>query len=296
MSSTGLAIEVEHGQQHDLSGPTRWQLLFLFALVALLYHDIALRMAHQWWVDPNFSHGIFVPFFTAFVVFQRRRELAQIPVRPSWLGLPVILSGLAACVVGVLGSENFISRSSLVLLLGGLVIFFWGWQYLRALLFPWLFLLLMVPIPNIVFNQITLPLQFLASKLAAATLTTVGVPVLREGNILNLPRMPLEVVEACSGIRSLMSLGAMAIIYGYFLEPKFWRRLLLALFSVPIAVGANAFRIVGTGLTVQYWDPEKAQGFFHEFSGWVIFVSSLVMVVALHRLLSAVRPHKVEHT
>lgn len=285
MSSTPVAVEIEPRQQHSLSSPSRWQLLVLGGLVILLYHSIAARMAHQWRVDPNFSHGIFVPFFAAFVVYQRRKQLASIVVRPSWLGLPVVVAGLGACVVGVLGSENFISRSSLVLLLGGLVIFLWGWECLRALLFPWLFLLLMVPIPNIVFNQITLPLQFLASRLAAGILAGIGVPVLREGNILNLPSMPLEVVEACSGIRSLMSLGALAIIYGYFMDTKAWRRVFLALSAAPIAVAANALRIVGTGLTVQYWDPDKGQGFFHEFSGWVIFIVSLVMLWVVHRLL-----------
>jgi exosortase len=143
----------------------------------------------------------------------------------------------------------------------------------------------MVPIPAIIFNQITFPLQLLASKLASAALPLFGVPVLREGNIIELPAMPLEVAEACSGIRSLLSLGTLAIIYGYFLETKISRRTLLALAAVPIAVAANAFRIVGTGLLVQYWDPDKALGFFHEFSGWVIFVVSLLLLLLFQRLM-----------
>jgi len=143
----------------------------------------------------------------------------------------------------------------------------------------------MIPIPAIVFSQITFPLQILASKLAGGTLPFCGVPVLREGNVINLPAMPLEVAEACSGIRSLMSLATLAIIYAYLLEKRTGVRILLAAASLPIAVAANALRIVGTGLIVQYWDPDKAEGFFHAFSGLLIFLVSLLMLVALHPAL-----------
>jgi len=190
---------------------------------------------------------------------------------------------MCVLLVGVFGAELFLSRTSLLLLIAGLISFFMGWQMLRALLFPLLFLLLMVPIPAIIFNQVTFPLQILASKLSAWLLPLLGVPVFREGNVINLPAMPLEVAEACSGIRSLLSLLTLAIMYGYLLEKRIFIRLVLALAAIPIAVAANALRIVGTGLLVQYWDPEKAEGFFHAFSGWLIFVVSLLMLFALHR-------------
>src|SRR5438034_7526235 len=143
----------------------------------------------------------------------------------------------------------------------------------------------MIPTPAIIFNQITFPLQLLASKVAATVLPLLGVPVLREGNVINLPAMALEVAEACSGIRSLLSLATLAIIYGYLMEPRISIRVILALASLPIAIAANSLRIVGTGLLVQYWDPQKAEGFFHAFYGWLIFVVSLAMLFALHRLL-----------
>jgi exosortase len=185
-------------------------------------------------------------------------------------------------IVGVLGAELFLSRSSLVFLLAGLVVYFLGWSYFRATIFPWAFLFLMIPIPTIIFNQIAFPLQLLASRLASALLELTGVPVLREGNVIQLPAMPLEVAEACSGIRSLMSLLALAVIYGYFLEPKIYRRVLLVLATVPIAVVANSLRVVGTGLMVHWWNPEKASGFFHTFSGWMIFVLSLLLLFSIH--------------
>ncbi len=143
----------------------------------------------------------------------------------------------------------------------------------------------MVPIPAIVFSQITFPLQIFASKLAAWSLPVFGVPVFREGNVINLPAMPLEVAQACSGIRSLLSLTTLAIMYGYLMEKRVFIRVMLALASIPIAVAANGLRIVGTGLLVQYWDPDKAEGFFHAFSGWLIFVVSLLMLFAFHQSL-----------
>jgi exosortase len=191
-----------------------------------------------------------------------------------------------------MGAELFLSRISLLVVLAGLIVLFLGWSFFRALLFPWAFLLLMIPIPAIVFNQVTFPLQLLASKVASTALPWMGVPVLREGNVINLPAMALEVADACSGIRSLMSLATLAIIYGYLMERKIVVRVLLALSSVPIAVAANSLRVVGTGLLVQYWDPDKAQGFFHEFQGWLMFVSSLFLLFVLHRILQALWPEK----
>src|SRR5579884_3999132 len=160
-----------------------------------------------------------------------------------------------------------------------------GWRFFKAVLFPWLFLFLMIPPPTLIMNMVTLPLQFLASDLATWFLQALGVPVLQNGNVIQLSNMSLEVVEACSGIRSLISLGTLAIVYGYLLETDNVIRVLLAIAAVPIAVLANGLRIMGTGLTGLYWDPAKAQGFFHEFSGWVIFVLSLITLFIVHTVL-----------
>jgi exosortase len=164
---------------------------------------------------------------------------------------------LAVLVIGQTGAELFLARFSLLLLLSGLIVLFLGGNYLRTLLFPLAFLGLMIPIPTIVFNQITFPLQLLAARVSAGVLPWLGVPVLREGNVIILPAMALEVAEACSGIRSLMSLATLAIIYGYLMDRSIAVRVLLALAAVPIAVVANGSRIVGTGLLVQYWDPRN---------------------------------------
>jgi exosortase len=195
----------------------------------------------------------------------------------------MVVFGLIILIFGVYGADLFTSRISFVFLLTGLVWTFFGGLILRKVLFPILVLLLAIPFPAIVFNQITFPLQLLASHLASMILPLLGVPVLQEGNVIELPVMKLEVAEACSGIRSLMSLFTLAVFYGYFLERTPRRRIILALASIPIAVAANVARIVGTGLCVQYWDPVKALGFFHEFSGWVMFVISLGCLYLVHR-------------
>ena len=259
-----------------------WQWLVIVAVTGYLYYDVILKLIHDWYTEPDFSHGFLVPLFSGYIVWISKDKLAALPVKPSILGLIGILGGLSGLIVGTLGSELFVARTSLLILIAGYVVFFLGWKYFRAVLFPWLFLFLMVPIPAILFNQITFPLQLLASQLASFLLPIFGVPVLREGNVIQLPAMPLEVAEACSGIRSLMSLTTLAIVYGFFLETKVWPRVWLALSAIPIAVAANALRIVGTGLMVQLWDPEKALGFFHEFSGWVIFIVSLALLFGVH--------------
>lgn len=264
----------------------RWQGPIVGIFLIFLYYRILSKLVLDWGTDANFSHGFLVPIFSIFLVWKLRHRLQTLAPRPSIFGLVGIALGLMTLIVGVLGAELFLSRLSLLLVLAGLIVFFFGWNHFRVVLFPWAFLILMIPVPAIIFNQITFPLQIFASKIASLTLPWFGVPVLREGNVINLPSMPLEVAEACSGIRSLMSLTTLAIVYGYFLEDRIFRRVVLALCAVPIAVMANGFRIIGTGLCVQYWGADKAEGFFHGFSGWLIFMVSIGLLIAVQKLIA----------
>lgn len=263
-------------------------LALILLLLAAVYYQVLIKLVTDWWNLPDFSHGFLVPLFSAYLVWERRKVLRQIEVSPSWSGIAVMALGIVVLLMGVYGSELFLSRISLLIVMAGLVVTLGGWQWMKELRFPLLALILAIPIPAILFSQITFPLQILASKLASGLLPLFGVPVLREGNVIELPVMNLEVAEACSGIRSLMSLFTLAVFYGYFMEKSTWRRVLLALASIPIAIAANAVRILGTGLCVQYWDPVKATGFFHEFSGWVIFLVSLTCLYLLHRAMSLI--------
>jgi exosortase len=267
-----------------------WQTLSLGVLTLWLYFPTLVHLINQWANDRDFSHGFFVPLFSGYVLWQERDRLAVIPRRPSWIGAMLLLFGLVLLIIGQMGAELFLSRSSLLLLLAGLIVLFAGRNFLRAVLFPWAFLFLMIPIPAIIFNQITFPLQILASKVAAVTLPVFGVPVLRQGNVMVLASMALEVADACSGIRSLLSLVTLAIIYGYLMEKRLWVRYLLAVAAVPVAVIANSFRVITTGLMVQYWDADKAEGTFHKSWGWLVFVSSLLMLFAVHSVIRRIWP------
>lgn len=260
------------------------------ALLVAIYYRIAGKLVYDWYTIPDYSHGFLVPLFAGFLIWDKRKALSAIPVKPTWRGILLIVFAIILLILGVYGVELFTTRMSFLFLMGGLIWTFFGGRMLRELRFPLLVLILAIPIPAIIFNHITFPLQLLASRIASDILPMLGVPVLQEGNVIQLPVMKLEVAEACSGIRSLMSLFALAVFYGYFLERTTTRRTILALASIPIAVAANVVRIVGTGLCVQYWDPDKALGFFHEFSGWVMFVISLGCLYLVHRVMRLIAP------
>jgi exosortase len=265
----------------------RWlPMLLLSALLIAIYSGVVVKLVYDWYTEPDFSHGFLVPLFSAYLIWTKRDKLRATPVVQSWSGIWLVALGIVFLFLGVYGAELFLSRISLLMVVAGVIWTMAGRPMLRELRFPILALLLAIPLPAVVYNQITFPLQIFASKLASAALPLFGVPVLRDGNVIQLPSMQLEVAEACSGIRSLMSLLTAAIFYGYFLEPSPKRRWILALSAIPIAVIANGARIVGTGLAVQYWDPDKALGFFHEFSGWLIFVVSLCCLYLLHTLMN----------
>jgi exosortase len=261
-----------------------WPALLL-ALVVLLYAGILKGLISQWWTDADYGHGFFVPLFSGYILWRERERWSKKEIKPSNSGLVVMIGAVGLLLLGSLGAELFISRISLLVLLTGMILFLAGWSMLRAVFFPLSYLILMIPFPVIIYNQITFPLQLLASRLATAGLELVQVPVLRDGNVLVLSNYSLEVVEACSGIRSLMALVALAIAYGYLVEPRRSVRYILALLMIPIAIVTNAIRIMGAGMLAHRYGPGAAQGFLHEFSGWVIFMSAVGLMVLCHWVL-----------
>lgn len=261
-----------------------------FASFVLLFFDVGRKLVSDWSTDDNYSHGFLVVPVALYLAWERKDALTAAPMRPSALGLVVIAGSLLVLGAGTLGAELFLTRVALVGVLFGTVLFVWGWRHLRLLAFPLAFLLLMIPLPAIVFNQIALPLQLLASQVGEAGLRLAGVPVLREGNLMLLASTTLEVAEACSGIRSLVSLLTLGIVYGYFMDSRGWVRWLLALATVPIAVFTNGLRVAGTGVAAHYYGPEAAEGFLHSFSGWLVFVSALALLFALREALNKVSP------
>lgn len=257
----------------------------LLSLLILLYASVLRLLVAQWWTDPNYGHGFFVPLFSGYILWHQRERWTKSEIEPSNFGLLVMLGAVALLFIGSLGAELFTSRFSLLVLIAGIILFLAGWKMLRAVVFPLAFLIFMIPIPVIIYNQITFPLQLIASRLATVWLEVVGVPVLRDGNVLVLSNFSLEVAEACSGIRSLMSLIALAVAYGHLAEPRRWVRYALVLLMVPSAIVTNAVRIMGAGVLAHKFGPQAAEGFLHQFSGWVVFLATLVLIFLCHWIL-----------
>ena len=257
----------------------------LAAAVIWLYAGVVPGVVRQWADDEDYSHGFFVLPLAAYFLWERRHQLRDAAPRPSALGLMVLAGSLLCFVAGQFGSELFLTRVSLIGVVAGLVLFLCGWRHLRLAAFPLAFLLLMIPLPEIIFNRITFPLQMLASQVGETMIAATGVPVMREGNVLLLPNRTLEVAEACSGIRSLMSLVMLALVLGYFTERRTWVRAAIALAAVPIAVVANAIRVAGTGVASYWISPAAADGFFHTFSGWLMFIVALGALLVFQRVL-----------
>jgi exosortase len=262
------------------------------ALLALSYGPILLRLIAQWGYDPDMGHGFFVPLCAGYIAWQKRDQLAGMRPQPSWWGLAILLWGALQLYIGTLGAEVFLARTSFVITLIGAVLLLGGTRYLRLFGFPLFLLFFMVPIPAIIYNQITFPLQLLASRVAEDSISLLQIPVIREGNVLVLANQSLNVVEACSGIRSLLTLTFLSLVYGYFFEKRTWVRVLLFLSTIPIAIAANAGRVTITGVVAQY-KPEYAEGLAHEAEGWVIFMVALVILIAFHQLI--IRTYNLTH-
>jgi len=273
-----------------MSRNTIVSIALIAAAILAVFWQVFVRLIDAWIVDGNYSHGFLIIPIALYFVWERRERLAAATPRPSWFGLLVLAGGLAILLAGLWGSELFLSRFALLPVIAGIVLFVLGWQHLRILWFPIAFLILMIPIPAIIFNQIAFPLQLLASRAGAWAISAVGIPVLREGNLLVLAHTTLEVAEACSGIRSLVSLITLGIVYGYFMDSRTWVRALIVASAVPVAIIANAARVAGTGMMAQWIGPEAADGFFHEFSGWIVFLFAFVMILLIQRLITKLAP------
>ncbi len=282
MESVRDASQLEFRCRESMRAVVVATLLFT-VLLGLLYANILPELVSDWWVAANYSHGFLVPLFSAYLVWQRREVIRATECRPSWWGLGVILAGIASLVLGHVGAEAFLNRSSLIVVLAGLILFHAGWPVLRAVMFPLAFLFFMIPLPAIVFYAVAFPLQGLAAQNAAWTLDHLGVPVLIDGNVIHLSHISLGVTEACSGIRSLISLLALALGWAALALPGGIAMVSFAAVTIPITILANAARVVMTGLVGQWFGRQYAEGFFHMASGWIIFVFAFFCLLAVDR-------------
>lgn len=263
-----------------------WSTVVWFGVLLIAcYLPILYRLVWQWATNEDMGHGFFVPLVAGFVVWQRRRKLAAIPREPNIWGLVLVIYASLQALAATLGAELFTARIAFILAVTGTILYLGGKAWVKALAFPLLLLLFMVPIPQILYARLTLSLQFLASQLAEGLITLAGIPVIRTGNLLELPHDTLNVVEACSGIRSLISLTFLSLVYAYFTDKRVWMRWALLGATIPIAIVANAIRVAVTGLLTQV-NTDLAKGIYHEIEGYIVFIIALVSLVLVHRILS----------
>jgi len=264
------------------------------ALLLICYVPVLKALVHNWSTDGDMGHGFFVPLVSGYILWQRRAELAAVRPQPSYWGLLVLIAGALLMLVGTLGAQIFIARVAFLISLAGAVYFLGGKPVMRVVAFPLFLLVFMIPIPQIIYARITLPLQLFASAVAENILALVGIPVLRDGNVLELASQRLSVVEACSGIRSLLSLTFLALVYGYFFDSKPWMRWLLLAATIPVAIAANAARVTLTGMISEY-RVDLAQGLFHELEGFVLFIVAVVLLIAFHQVVNKIYQSRQRH-
>ncbi|MFQ5466459.1 MAG: exosortase A [Thermodesulfobacteriota bacterium] len=264
------------------------KLLLVGASVLLLYHPVLSYLVVNWWNDPNYSHGFIVPLVSLYVVWKRRDELSSLDPAPTSLGAVVLAGGVLMLALGHVGAELFLMRLSLLVVIAGLILFLAGPVHLRMTAFAIGFLVLMIPLPMVVFNAVAFPLQMLAAKVATVVISALGIPVLREGNVIQLSHVTLEVAEACSGIRSLVTIITIAVIYTYFTMDRRWKQFVLVAMSVPIAILVNSARVTGTAVLAQYFGARLFEDFYHAFEGWFMFLVSLALLLAVDAALRRV--------
>jgi len=261
-------------------------LLILAALVGL-YYPVLIALAHEWSTNDNYSHGFFILLISGYMIFIIRPELKNISLRPANWGLLLLLAGIAQLYIAKVGSEFFLQRTSLILVLLGIALFLLGKAMTRMLLLPITYLLFMVPLPAIIWNKIAFPMQLYSSAITEKFIHLFGIPVFREGNVLHLAQTTLEVVDACSGLRSLVTMFALSAALAWFSRYATWKKWVLFLTAAPIAIFANIIRLTGTAGLASFYGEKVAQGFLHEFSGLFTFVFGLMLLVWTSKLLQA---------
>ncbi len=248
-----------------------WQLGLLLALWFLAFLPVYPELVHTWLNNSDNSHGILVPLISAYLIFQKRHALADMDSNGSRVGLWFLAGSMLLYLMGYAGHTAVISRTMIVASLIGILWAFLGVQSLRILLFPLLFLFFMVPVPVSIIKIVSFPLQLAATKISAWLLQLLFFPVFREGNMLYFANTQLEVAEACSGIRSLVSMLMLSTLLAYFAKVKIPWKAVLLLSAIPLAFVANLLRITGTGVLAHYYGAKVARGFLHEFSGLTVF-------------------------
>lgn len=260
------------------------QAIWLYAVLTIFYLPVLIELVKDWYADPNYSHGFLIIPIALFIFIKFHKTITY-PEKTNVWGIAALLFGLAILVLGSAAAEFFTVRVSFVICIAGIGLSLLGWTNFKQTWFVFFILLFMIPIPGIIYYSATMPMQLLSSKAAFWLLQLVGIPATRAGNVINLPNYSLEVAEACSGLRSLVTLLALGAIYARFTLTGFWRPVILFIAAVPIAICANIFRIFITGVGAHLISPKIAENFLHEISGIMVFLVALAMIILMGKML-----------
>ncbi|MCU1236969.1 MAG: eight transrane protein EpsH [Candidatus Solibacter sp.] len=262
------------------------QAAIVLAAISLLvcYAGVLRGMAFQWWTDEDMGHGFLVPLVILWIVWRERNLWRKVPAQPSMWGFLWIAAGAGLQVAGAIGVGLFAGAVGFLCSALGVVICFGGFARARAWFFPILLSLFMLPKLAIVYNQVTLPLQLLATRQAAAILWAVGVTAIREGNVLQVGAHRVAVVEACNGLRYLLPLGFAAVVFAYLADDRPWMRAALLIAAIPVAMLANAVRVAASAYV-----PALSEGAFHTIAGWLLFAGAMAAIFLIHVLLTKLR-------
>jgi exosortase len=265
------------------TSPLYWAAAGLAITASLTYGPVLTKLAHDWWTVPDYAHGLICAPLALALAWRRREELRHTPLAPRGAAFLGILASTLLLLLGTLSAELFLTRISFLVFMASSVVFVAGWRHLRILAFPCVLLLMSVPIPAIILTRVTLPLQLVASSMAETALTAGGIPVLREGNVLVLPNATLQVAEACSGLRSLVSLMTMALLIARRADRRWTARAAIVLAGIPLAVAVNGLRVTITAATTYAFGPVALGGIVHGGLGWLMFLLALVILAAWAR-------------
>lgn len=268
------------------------QLLILLLVWFIAFYPIVPEMVHTWFNNSNNSHAVLVPFIVLYLIWIKREELSRVEISGSTWGLLLLFICLGIYIVSYVGGIAVVSRLMMVASLTALVWCCLGRRVVRAMVFPLAFLFFMVPVPDTVLGAVSFPLQLMATKIATALIRLCSIPVLREGNMLFLANAHLEVAEACSGIRSIMALSMLSILFAYLLQKGTWRKIVLVASAIPVALVANVARVSATGILAHFFGDRVARGFLHEFSGLVVFALGLAFLFLELKLLNRITTAK----
>ncbi len=286
----------------EVASHKNWDLWVVLALATLFYAPQIGGMIQKWENDPDYTHAFLVIPIAIGLLWWKRSELAHIRPNGHWIGLPILLAGLLLCIASLPGMYDYPGRLAIIPILIGSVLLLRGRQFLKKVLFPIVFLFFMVPIPNIMYSKLAMPLQLLASDCSVRTLNNIGIPVEQDrGNQMILKNvknpedkdLPLEeqrpftmeVAQACSGIRSLLAMTCLAAVMVYVLRKELWSRITIFLLSIAVAILLNVFRVATTGVLVDLVDPSMAGGRSHEIWGLITFALAFLLLLGISRLI-----------